>query len=131
MLFRSQTHYAGRLNDDISLRLLYAAADVFVIPSLQDNLPNTGLEAHACGTPVVAFRTGGLVDIIDDRTTGVLADPFDPESLAEGIRWVLTSPERRHNLGRAAREKAERLWSESHVAKQYEKLYRLAQQKTS
>lgn len=46
-------HSSGHQQDDISLRLLYAAADVFVIPSRQDNLPNTGLEAHACGTPVV------------------------------------------------------------------------------
>jgi len=47
-------HCSGHLHDDLSLRLLYAAADVFVIPSRQDNLPNTSLEAHACCTPVVA-----------------------------------------------------------------------------
>ncbi|MFM7642895.1 MAG: glycosyltransferase, partial [Cyanobium sp.] len=70
-------HYSGHLHDDLSLRLLYAAADVFVIPSRQDNLPNTGLEAHACGTPVVAFATGGLVDIVDPYITGALAQPFD------------------------------------------------------
>ena len=51
----------------------YSAADAFVIPSLQDNLPNTGLEAHACGTPVIAFNACGLPDIVDDRVTGALA----------------------------------------------------------
>jgi glycosyltransferase involved in cell wall biosynthesis len=66
---------------------------VFVIPSRQDNLPNTGLEAHACGTPVVAFATGGLVDIIDPEITGSLAEPFDPISLAAAIRWVLEDPQ--------------------------------------
>ena len=69
-------HYSGHLHDDLSLRLLYAAADVFVIPSRQDNLPNTRLEAHACGTPVVAFRTCGLVDIVEERVTGALTDPL-------------------------------------------------------
>jgi hypothetical protein len=67
---------------------------VFVIPSRQDNLPNTGLEAHACGTPVVAFAAGGLVDIVDHHITGVLAEPFDPLSLAAAIRWVLEDPQR-------------------------------------
>ena len=79
-------HYSGQLHDDLSLRLLYAAADVFVIPSRRDNLPNTGLEAHACGTPVVAFAIGGLVDIVDHHITVALAKPFDPLSLAAAIR---------------------------------------------
>lgn len=116
-------HYTGRLHDDLSLRLLYAAADVFVIPSRQNNLPNTGLEAHACGTPVVAFRTGGLVGIVDDRCTGALADPFEPESLAAAIRWVLEDPQRRQQLGVAARHRAERLWDPARVAGIYAKVY--------
>ena len=116
-------HYIGRLHDDLTLRLLYASADVFVIPSRQDNLPNTGLEAHACGTPVVAFRTGGLVDIVDHNITGALADPFDPLSLAESIRWVLEDSERRRQLGLAARQKAERLWSFPRVAGLYANVY--------
>lgn len=119
-------HYTGHLHDDLSLRLLYAAADVFVIPSRQDNLPNTGLEAHACGTPVVAFRTGGLVDIVDDRITGALAEPFDPASLAALIRWVLEDSQRRHELGVAARERAERLWNPQRIAGKYAEVYQQA-----
>jgi glycosyltransferase involved in cell wall biosynthesis len=116
-------HYSGHLHDDLSLRLLYAAADVFVIPSRQDNLPNTGLEAHACGTPVVAFATGGLVDIVHDRVTGALAEPFDPASLAAAIRWVLEDPQRRRQLGAAARQRAERLWDPKRVAGLYAEVY--------
>jgi glycosyltransferase involved in cell wall biosynthesis len=120
-------HYSGRLHDDISLRLLYAAADVFVIPSRQDNLPNTGIEAQACGTPVVAFRTGGLVDIVADHSTGALADPFDPASLANAIRWVFEDPQRRQELGSSARQRAELLWSPARVAGLYGEVYRRAQ----
>jgi glycosyltransferase involved in cell wall biosynthesis len=116
-------HYTGHLHDDISLRLLYAAADVFVIPSRQDNLPNTGLEAHACGTPVVAFATGGLVDIVDNRITGALAHPFDPLSLAAAIRWVLEEPQRRRQLGVAARQRAEEIWDPARVAGLYAEVY--------
>jgi glycosyltransferase involved in cell wall biosynthesis len=119
-------HYSGQLHDDISLRLLYAAADVFVIPSRQDNLPNTGIEAHACGTPVVAFRTGGLVDIVEDRITGALAEPFDPASLAAAIAWVLDDPQRRRKLGVAARQRAERLWEPARIAGLYAEVYRQA-----
>jgi glycosyltransferase involved in cell wall biosynthesis len=116
-------HTSGPLHDDLSLRLLYAAADVFVIPSRQDNLPNTGLEAHACGTPVVAFATGGLVDIVDHQITGALAQPFDPHSLAAAIRWVLEDPQRRRQLGAAARQRAERLWDPARVAGLYAEVY--------
>jgi glycosyltransferase involved in cell wall biosynthesis len=119
-------HYSGPLHDDLSLRLLYVAADVFVISSRQDNLPNTGLEAHACGTPVVAFRTGGLVDIVDDRVTGALAEPFDPTSLAASIRWVLDDPQRRRQLGAAARQRAEQLWDPARVAGLVAEVYRQA-----
>ncbi len=119
-------HYKGHLHDDISLRLLYSAADVFVIPSRQDNLPNTGLEAHACGTPVVAFATGGLVDIVADRSTGALAEPFYPPSLADAIGWVLEDPQRRRLLGAAARQRAEQLWDPAKVALQYVGVYRQA-----
>lgn len=119
-------HYIGHLHDDLSLRTLYSASDAFVIPSRQDNLPNTGLEAHACGTPVVAFNTGGLPDIVADRVTGALAEPFESASLAEAIRWVLEDSPLCRALGAAARERAERLWAPSRVAGQYAEVYERA-----
>jgi glycosyltransferase involved in cell wall biosynthesis len=119
-------HFSGHLQDDLSLRLLYSAADVFVIPSLQDNLPGTGIEAHACGTPVVAFRTGGLEDIVADRTTGALADPFDPASLAHSIRWVLEDSHRQRELATASRQRAEYLFDPKRIAAMYADVYKQA-----
>ncbi len=117
-------HYTGHLHDDLTLRALYSAADAMVIPSRQDNLPNTGLEAHACATPVVAFNTGGMSDIVSDRTTGALAQPFDPMSLAAAIRWVLEDSNRHQRLSAAARARAESLWSPGRVAGLYTDIYR-------
>jgi glycosyltransferase involved in cell wall biosynthesis len=116
-------HYTGRLHDDLSLRALHSAADLMVVPSRQDNLPNTAVEAHACGTPVVAFRTGGLPDIVEHKRTGYLAQPFDTQDLAAGISWVLEDPQRRIGLGHAARQRAERLWNPARVAGFYAEVY--------
>jgi glycosyltransferase involved in cell wall biosynthesis len=70
---------------------LYSVAHVFVIPSLQDNLPNTIIESMLCGTPVVGFRTGGIPEMIDHKLNGYLADFKSSEDLAEGMRWILSS----------------------------------------
>ena len=119
-------HYTGHLHDDLSLRALYSAADVFVLPSRQDNLPNTALEAQSCGTPVVAFRTGGLPDIVEHLRTGYLAQPNDPHDLAAGIAWVLNDRLRLQALGEAARSRAEQLWNPARVASLYLEVYRAA-----
>ena len=86
-------HYAGRLDDDLSLALAYAAADVVVVPSRLDNLPQSATEPLACGTPVVAFRQGGLPDLVQHRSNGWLAAPGDPRDLALGLQWALAQPE--------------------------------------
>ena len=70
---------------------LYGVAHLFVIPSLQDNLPNTILESMLCGTPVVGFRTGGIPEMIDHKENGYLADHKSSEDLARGMEWVLSS----------------------------------------
>jgi len=117
-------HYFGAVDDELRLRLIYSSADVFVMPSRLDNLPNTGLEAHACGTPIVAFRTSGLPDIVDDNVTGILADAFDPVSLANAIKVILSDCQRQHQMARASRSRAERLWHPARIASLHADLYR-------
>lgn len=116
-----RVNYLGRLTDDVSLALAYAAADVFVAPSLADNLPNTLVEALACGTPGVAFNIGGIPDIIDHQHNGYLATAFEPESLAHGIEWTLDATARDGQLRTNAHQKAEKTFglaaqAQSHIA---------------
>lgn len=117
-------HYTGHLHDDLSLRALYSSSDALVVPSRQDNLPNTAVESHACGTPVVAFEIGGLPDIISHKHTGYLAKPFDTVDLAAGIKWILTQPsEIQKQLRSNARSRSEGIFSNSVVAEQYRAVY--------
>lgn len=118
-----KVNYLGRLNDDISLALVYAAADVFIAPSVEDNLPNTVMEALACGTPCVSFKIGGMSDLIDSAQTGYLAQPFDIDDLARGITWVLADRDRHQQLCIAARQKVEREFSAELQARRYTALY--------
>ncbi len=101
-----KAHYVGKLSDDIALSLLYASADVFVAPSIQDNLPNTILEALFCGTPCAAFKIGGIPDLIEHQQNGYLARPFIAEDLARGIDWILADPLRYQHLAGKSRAKA-------------------------
>lgn len=114
-----KSHYLGKLSDDLSIALVYAAADVFVAPSVQDNLPNTVMEAIACGTPCVAFKIGGMPDMIEHQHNGYLASPYEIEDLARGIAWVLEHPERHEKLSHHAREKAEREFTQELQAHRY------------
>lgn len=117
-------HYMGHLHDHATLALLYSAADVMAVPSRQDNLPQTGIEAQACGCPVVAFDVAGMPDVLEDGETGRLARPFSSESLAEAMTWVLEDPERRRRLSERSRERAVERWSPETVAGRYLQLYR-------
>jgi glycosyltransferase involved in cell wall biosynthesis len=94
-----------------------------VIPSKLEAFGQTASEAHACGTPVVAFDTCGLPDIVDHQVTGYLAKAFEPEDLARGIEWVLEEKWRLEELGRNARRKAEERFAGRVVAEQYRAVY--------
>ncbi len=108
----------GYINDDFHLKCVYNAADVFVCPSLYENLANTVMEALSCGTPVAAFDTGGMKDMIDHKVNGYLAKPFDTDDLAEGIRFCLAN-----DLRKPARDRVVSRFSYDVIGKQYIKLY--------
>lgn len=112
----------GYLSDPYQIASVYTAADVFIIPSLEDNLPNTIMEAMACGTPCVGFRTGGIPEMIDHQTNGYVASYKDAEDLALGITWVLDHPTHQL-LADACIQKVRTHYTEAIVAKQYMKVY--------
>lgn len=120
--FGHPARYLGFYHDEMSLRILYSAADVLVVPSLQENLSNMIMESLACGTPVVAFDIGGNPDMIDHKQTGYLARAFDLSDLAGGIDWVLSNKEREELSARAVK-KVKDCYEMSFVADQYRLLY--------
>lgn len=98
--------YLGRFHDDIALAIAYSAADVMIVPSMQESFGQTASEAIACGTPVVAFNATGLKDIVKHCRTGYLAQPFKVDDLAYGIQWILEDLSRHQELSNNAREQA-------------------------
>ena len=121
--FGFPTQYLGKLHDDVTLSLVYSAADVFVTPSKEDNLPNTVLESLACGTPCVAFNIGGMPDLIEHQKNGYLAQPFDTSDLARGIQWVLEDSSRYAQLGDRARKKVETEFNQTIQTQRYLSLF--------
>ena len=120
---RYPVYNLGRIADENQLALAYSAADVFVIPSLEDNLPNTVVEAMACGVPVVGFNIGGVPDMVDHKKTGFLVRPRDIAGLIEGIDWVISSSDSGTNFSEQCRRKVEKEYALEVQAKAYCELY--------
>lgn len=114
----------GRIDDDAELAAAYSAADLVVVPSLEDNLPNVALEAIACGAPVVGFDVGGMSDIVRHDWNGALAEPVDPRQLAAQIQRLLEKPKRLAAMSNNARKRAEHRFSLAGQAQAYLDLYR-------
>ncbi len=115
--------FAGVVKEESEMAELYSAADAFVTPSVVDNYPNTCVESLACGTPVAAFRTAGLPELVIPGETGALAEPFDPECLAGAIFKVLRDSPK---LRPGARQYAERNNSPEKAAEAYLRVYECA-----
>ena len=118
-----QVYQFGKISSQERIVECYNAADLFVAPSLQDNLPNTVIESTCCGTPVVAFDIGGMPDMIDHLENGYLAELKSSEDLAKGINTLLSNPDMFVKFSLACRVKAEKLYNEDKIAHQYKELY--------
>jgi glycosyltransferase involved in cell wall biosynthesis len=116
------SHLMHYISDPEVLVDLYNAADVFVLPSLEDNLPNTVMESLSCGTPVAAFRIGGVPEMVAHGTCGYLAAPGDAKGLAEAIDYLLLAPDPL-SFRDSARNKVLHSFSPDIVARKYIKLY--------
>jgi glycosyltransferase involved in cell wall biosynthesis len=116
-------HRLGFVDDDERLALAYAAADVFVLPTVAENLANAILESLACGTPVVAFAVGGVPEAVRHLETGYLAAPRDAGALAAGIRRLLEDDEARATMARRARGVAEAEYGLDLQARRFARLY--------
>jgi len=116
-------NYLGILNSQEDIIKAYHQSDLFVIPSLEDNLPNTIMEAMACGVPVVGFETGGIPEMVAHKKTGYVATQRDSRKLAEGIVWTLENRDRQEELARNARSKAEKEYAHDVVSRQYKAVY--------
>jgi glycosyltransferase involved in cell wall biosynthesis len=100
---------------------IYRAADIFVLPSLEDNLPNTIMESLSCGTPVVAFNTGGIPEMIDHMQNGYLAEYKNMDDLVRGILWI-----KGHSIEELAKSSRNKVLNNYHpekISNAYKKLY--------
>lgn len=113
----------GFLNSPEKLRDAYCAADLFVLPSLEDNLPNTMLESMSCGTPVIAFATGGMPDVITNDVTGLVVPPLDAKALGYALLSLLFDGEKRRQMSRHCRSLMAERFSLEVQAQKYLKLY--------
>lgn len=121
--FDIPTKYLGNLVDDISLITIYSAADLFLLPSLEDNLPNTIMESMACGLPSVAHAVGGVAEMVDHMETGYLSKLNSSEDLSFGISWVLEDQQRWDMLSNNAAQKARKFYTSQVIAEKHLSLY--------
>ena len=127
-----KTHWMGVIPSEKEMAALYNTSDVVCVPSRRESFGQTASEAIACGVPVVAFRTSGLIDIVDHKKTGYLADPFSIESFAQGVQWLLqqrtdaNEPKRdrlNENIRSVCRSKALAEFSVDVILNRYRALY--------
>ena len=123
--------HLGQIQNDLFLSLAYNAADVFVIPSVQEAFGLTALEAAACGTPSIGFNTGGIPDLIEDGETGYLVPLRDVSSLQERLLQFIDNPAGRARMRFNSRARAKSLFSFNRQAEEYRSLYAEMRTKSS
>ncbi len=113
----------GAVNNELFLSQIYSAADVFVIPSLEENFALTPLEASACGLPVVGFKAGGIPELIEDGETGYLVPARDSAALADRISRLLMETTSAREMGSNSRRRILAHFSEEIMGRNYRDVY--------
>ena len=121
----------GYLESERLLSMVYSAADLFIIPSLQDNFPNTILESLACGTPVVGFNSSGISEMIQSSRTGILTPVRNIEKFRAAISDLLKNERKRDEMAANCRHTALKLYATGTQARKYERLYESIMNKNS
>jgi len=119
------TYSLGYVNEVKRIVDIYNSSDIFVLPSLEDNLPNTIMEAMACGVPCLGFKVGGIPEMIDHHKNGYVAKLKDADDLANGINWILSEADY-DELSSNAVNKVGTKYSQHSVAMKYIEVYNQA-----
>lgn len=122
-LINIDTIYTGYIQSPQILAAIYGALDVFVCPSLIENLPTTCIEAQLCGVPVVAFNVGGIPEIVEHKVTGYLAKPYDTDDLADGIEYCIDNAA---ELGKKAEILCKKKYDTDSIIKKHLEVYQKA-----
>lgn len=123
--FEMPVYSLGYVNDERKMVEVYNAADLFVLPSLSENLPNTIMESMACGLPCLGFKVGGIPEMIDHLKNGYVAAYRDSADLARGMRWILLESDY-GQLSRLAQQKVLSKYSQQAVSMKYIEVYNQA-----
>ena len=122
---KEQSPFKSKFYENIKntalLNKIYAASNIFLLPSRVDNLPNTGLEAQSSGTPVIGFDCSGMKDVIEDEETGFLIKPFDTKLMAKKILLTLEN-DLYVNMSIKSRERSQKLWHPKVIAEMHKKI---------
>ena len=120
-----KTHWMGVISSEKEMAALYNTADGICVPSRKESFGQTASEALACGTPVLAFRTSGLMDIVDHKKNGYLAESFNIKSFSQGLKWILDADVGAESANRrsACRAKAEAKFSSYLASRKYASVY--------
>jgi glycosyltransferase involved in cell wall biosynthesis len=110
-----KAHVMGHISSSEKMIQIYQAADVFVTPSLEENLPNTIMEALACGTPCVGFNIGGIPEMIEHQVNGYVAHYQSSEDLSKGLLWTLANAPEAEARNKAVTSYSEEIIAAKHV----------------
>ncbi|WP_419189546.1 glycosyltransferase [Stieleria marina] len=116
-------HSVGMVKGVQQQRAVFSAADIYVLPSLEDNLPLTGLEAMACGTPILGFTAGGIPDYVRPGVSGMLAENGNADDLGQKLRLMLSDTQQCQQLGQTARQMIVDEYAATREAFDYMQLY--------